>query len=60
MGLNNKIQCLHSNTDIILSIRIQRNSNGHILSQSNYSEKVLRKFGHYDGRPGVTPFDLSS
>ncbi|GKC36307.1 BRCT domain-containing protein [Tanacetum coccineum] len=43
--------------DVILGIRIQKNSNGYILTQSHYIEKILKKFGHYDDRPVVTPFD---
>ncbi|GJS21636.1 retrovirus-related pol polyprotein from transposon TNT 1-94 [Tanacetum coccineum] len=43
--------------DVILSIRIQKNSNGYILTQSHYIENSLKKFGHYDDRPIVTPFD---
>ncbi|GJY26215.1 retrovirus-related pol polyprotein from transposon TNT 1-94 [Tanacetum coccineum] len=43
--------------DVILGIRIQKNSNGYILTQSHYIEKTLKKFGHYDDRPVVTPFD---
>ncbi|GJS12509.1 retrotransposon protein, putative, ty1-copia subclass [Tanacetum coccineum] len=43
--------------DVILGIRIQKNSNEYILTQSHYIEKSLKKFGHYDDRPVVTPFD---
>ena len=43
--------------DVILGIRIQKNSNGYILTQSHYIEKTLKKFGHYNDRPVVTPFD---
>nr|GEW23325.1 putative plastid-lipid-associated protein 13, chloroplastic [Tanacetum cinerariifolium] len=43
--------------DVILGIRIQKNSNGYILTQSHYIEKTLRKFRHYDDRPVVNPFD---
>ncbi|GJY71918.1 retrovirus-related pol polyprotein from transposon TNT 1-94 [Tanacetum coccineum] len=43
--------------DVILGIRIQKNSNGYILTQSHYIEKTLKKFGHYDDRPVVSPFD---
>nr|GEX24923.1 retrovirus-related Pol polyprotein from transposon TNT 1-94 [Tanacetum cinerariifolium] len=43
--------------DVILGIRIQKNSNGYILTQSHYIEKTLKKFGHYDDRPIVTLFD---
>ncbi|KAI3677608.1 hypothetical protein L6452_36874 [Arctium lappa] len=46
--------------DVILGIKIQRSDNGYILTQSHYVEKVLRKFGHYDDKPVVTPFDPSS
>ncbi|GJZ39005.1 DNA polymerase zeta catalytic subunit-like protein [Tanacetum coccineum] len=42
---------------INLGIRIQKNSNGYILTQSYYIEQTLKKFGHYDNRPVVTPFD---
>ncbi|GKB79031.1 hypothetical protein Tco_0945926 [Tanacetum coccineum] len=43
--------------DVILDIRIQKNSSGYILTHSHYIEKTLKKFGHYDDRPIVTPFD---
>ncbi|GKD64723.1 hypothetical protein Tco_1306831, partial [Tanacetum coccineum] len=42
---------------VILGIRIQKNSNGYILTQSHYIKKTLKKFRHYDDRPVVTPFD---
>nr|GEX54822.1 retrotransposon protein, putative, Ty1-copia subclass [Tanacetum cinerariifolium] len=56
---------LHSSFDmkdmgeavVILGIIIQKNSNGYILTQSHYIEKTLKKFGHYDDRLVVTPFD---
>ncbi|GJV86407.1 retrovirus-related pol polyprotein from transposon TNT 1-94 [Tanacetum coccineum] len=43
--------------DVILGIRIQKNSNEYILTQSHYIEKTLKKFRHYDDRTVVTPFD---
>nr|GEX00603.1 retrotransposon protein, putative, Ty1-copia subclass [Tanacetum cinerariifolium] len=46
--------------DVILSIRIQKNSNGYILTQSHYIDKTLKKFGHYDDRPVVTPLETKS
>nr|GEV32397.1 putative ribonuclease H-like domain-containing protein [Tanacetum cinerariifolium] len=46
--------------DVILGIRIQKNSNGYILTQARYIEKTLKKFGHYNDRPVVTPFDPKS
>ncbi|GKB16580.1 retrovirus-related pol polyprotein from transposon TNT 1-94 [Tanacetum coccineum] len=56
---------LHSSFDmkdmreanVILGIRIQKNSNGYIITQSHYIEKTLKKFGHYDDRPVATPLD---
>lgn len=44
--------------DIILGIRVKRESDGYSLTQSHYVEKVLNKFGHFDDRPVVTPFDF--
>ncbi|GKB67707.1 hypothetical protein Tco_0929119 [Tanacetum coccineum] len=43
--------------NVILGIRIQKNSNGYIHTQSHYIEKALKKFRHYDDRPVVTPFN---
>ncbi|GJR87433.1 zinc finger, CCHC-type containing protein [Tanacetum coccineum] len=43
--------------DVILCIRIQKNSNGYILTQSHYIENTHTKFRHYDDRPYVTLFD---
>ena len=46
--------------DVILGIKIQRKLDGYILNQTHYVEKVLRKFGHYNDKPIVTPFHPSS
>ena len=46
--------------DVILGVRIKRSSEGYILTQSHYIEKVLKKFGHFNDKPVVTPFDPSS
>jgi hypothetical protein len=45
--------------DLILGIRIIRNNEGLTLSQSHYTEKVLKKFNHYDYEPMRTPYDSS-
>ncbi|CAL8091268.1 unnamed protein product [Prunus armeniaca] len=45
--------------DLILGIRVKRNSDGYILTQSHYVETVLRKFGHFGSNHVVTPFDAS-
>ena len=46
--------------DVILGIQIMKNAEGYVLSQSHYVEKVLRKFGHFESKPVVTPFDPNS
>lgn len=46
--------------DVILGIKIQRNPDGYTLTQSHYIEKILRRFGHFDDKPVVTPFDPST
>ncbi|XP_077215490.1 uncharacterized protein LOC143850059 [Tasmannia lanceolata] len=43
--------------DVILGIRIIRQDNGLILTQSHYIEKVLKKFNHFECSPISTPFD---
>ena len=45
--------------DVILGIKIVKNSEGIILCQSHYVEKVLKKFNHFDCDPVRTPYDLS-
>ena len=45
--------------DVVLGIKIQRDLNGYILTQSHYVDKVLKKFAHYDNRSVGTPFDPS-
>ncbi|GJY43467.1 retrotransposon protein, putative, ty1-copia subclass [Tanacetum coccineum] len=60
--INQTKKMLHSSFDmkdmgeagVILGIRIQKNFDGYILTQSHYIEKTLKKFGHYDDRPVVT------
>nr|GEU63428.1 zinc finger, CCHC-type [Tanacetum cinerariifolium] len=43
--------------DVILGIRIKRESNGIAISQSHYIEKVLKKFNYSDCTPVSTPLD---
>lgn len=45
--------------DVILGIRILKNEKNYILTQSHYLEKVLKKFGHFESKPAVTPFDAN-
>ncbi|GJW58533.1 retrotransposon protein, putative, ty1-copia subclass [Tanacetum coccineum] len=66
--INQTIKMLHSSfdikvigeADVSLGVRIQKNSNEYIFTQSHYIEKTLKKFGHYNDRPVVTPFDPKS
>ncbi|GKB98397.1 zinc finger, CCHC-type containing protein [Tanacetum coccineum] len=43
--------------DVILGIRIKHESNGIAISQSQYIEKVLKKFNYSDWTPVSTPLD---
>ena len=43
--------------NVILGIKIIRNSEGITLSQSHYVEKVLKKFNHFDCDLMRTPYD---
>ena len=45
--------------DVILGIKIIRNSDGIALTQSHYVEKVLRKFSQFDSVSAKTPYDPS-
>jgi hypothetical protein len=43
--------------NVILSIRVLRDNNCIILSQSHYVEKMLKRFEHFDYSPMSTPYD---
>ena len=45
--------------DVILGVKVIRNSNGISLSQSHYVKKVLEKFNVHDDVPAKTPYDVS-
>ncbi|GAA0149688.1 transmembrane signal receptor [Lithospermum erythrorhizon] len=45
--------------DVILGVRVIRNSEGISLSQSHYVEKVLKKFNSFDVAHARTPYDPS-
>nr|GEU30028.1 zinc finger, CCHC-type [Tanacetum cinerariifolium] len=45
--------------DVILGIRIKHESNGIVISQSYYIEKVLKKSSYFDYTPVSTPMDTS-
>ena len=46
--------------DVILNIKLVKESNGEVtLTQSQYVEKVLSRFGYSDYRPVSTPYDAS-
>ena len=44
-------------TNVMLSIKILRDNDCIILSQSHYGEKILKKFEHFDMSPMSTPYD---
>lgn len=45
--------------DVILGIKITRTADGISLSQEHYVEKVLKKFGHFECSPVVSPYDAN-
>ena len=45
--------------DVILGIKISKTSNGLILSQSHYIEKILKKFKQDDSSPMRKPVDVN-
>nr|KYP56549.1 Retrovirus-related Pol polyprotein from transposon TNT 1-94 [Cajanus cajan] len=45
--------------DVILGIKLIKNHDGIVLTQSHYIEKLLKKFNYFDVKPVSTPFDPS-
>ena len=45
--------------NVILGIKISKMSNGLILSQKHYIEKILKKFKQDDSSPTRTPIDVN-
>ena len=45
--------------DVILGIQIKRSSDGLILTQSHYVDKILEKFNKDDSEMAKTPIDMS-
>ena len=45
--------------DVIIGIKISKTSDGLILSQSHYIEKILKKFKQNDNSPMRTPVDVN-
>jgi len=46
--------------NVILDVRIIRKGDSILLSQEQYIEKLLRKFGYYDFKPVSIPYDANS
>ncbi|MCI43628.1 gag-pol polyprotein, partial [Trifolium medium] len=44
---------------VILGIKITRPEKGISLDQSHYVEKILKKYGYFDGKEKNTPYDAS-
>ena len=58
--LNNKFNMKDLGvTDAILGIKISKTSDGLILSQSHYIEKILKNFKQDDSSPTRTPLDVN-
>ena len=58
--LNNKFNMKDLGVaDVILGIKISKTSDGLILSQSHYIEKILKKFKQDDSSPARTPVDIN-
>ena len=58
--LNNKFEMKDLGVaDVILGIKISKTSDGLILSQSHYIEKIIKKFKQNDNSPMRTPVDVN-
>lgn len=58
--LNNKFDMKDLGVaDVILGIKISKSSDGLILSQSHYIEKILKKYNQDNSSPARTPIDIS-
>ncbi|KAL0342610.1 UNVERIFIED_CONTAM: hypothetical protein Scaly_1923600 [Sesamum calycinum] len=47
------------NADVILGIKLIHSTDGTIISQSHYVEKIIEKFGYQNSRIAKTPYDFS-
>ena len=47
-------------TSVILGVKIIRKRDRILLSQKQYTEKLLKKFGYYDFKSVSTPYDVNS
>ncbi|KAL0440640.1 UNVERIFIED_CONTAM: hypothetical protein Sradi_0002900, partial [Sesamum radiatum] len=45
--------------DVILGIKLIHSTDGTIISQSHYVEKIIEKFGYQNSRIAKTPYDFS-
>ena len=43
--------------NVILGMKITKNSEGIFIDQSHYIEKILKKYNYFDCKPVCTPFD---
>ena len=58
--LNSKLDMKHMGlADVILGVKITRTSDGIVLSQSHYVEKILEKFSKSNTSVSRTPVDAS-
>jgi len=47
-------------TSVILGVKVLRKGDSILLSQEQYTQKLLRKFGYYDFKSVSTPYDANS
>jgi len=47
-------------TSVTLGVKVIRKGDNILLSQEQYTEKLLRKFGYYDFKSVSTPYDANS
>ena len=45
---------------VILGVKITRMGDSIMLSQENYVEKILKRFGHFDAKPVSAPYDANT
>ncbi|KAK4389653.1 Retrovirus-related Pol polyprotein from transposon TNT 1-94 [Sesamum angolense] len=59
-GFTNKFEMKDmGEADVILGIKLIRPTDGIVISQSHYVEKILEKFGYQNSRIAKTPYDSS-
>ena len=45
--------------DVILGVQVKPTSDGYLLTQSHYVEKILKMFGQFECKATIAPFDAN-